>query len=222
MAAPPELAATAAVTAAIEDATAEAVREWSAEIRKAWGRAKRAGIVEGSLDDALDNETEEMRREISAYQGLQIRFGAQVLLMAQMQNFAHAEAIGADAALVDVPQVELDNAATEAKFDVSLRLRGSRVGRLLFPYTRYVTRADSRVRPRHRLLHGFVAAADWVGWGTISPPNGWNCRCVLKGVPFWRARKMSGTFPHGTEKVDAWFQAGGADFSAWGYFRESA
>lgn len=47
----------------------------------------------------------------------------------------------------------------------------------MFPYLRYVTREDARVRPTHAAMHGFVALRTWPGWSYCVTPTGFNCRC---------------------------------------------
>ena len=49
--------------------------------------------------------------------------------------------------------------------------------RELFPYLRYDTAGDERVRKEHTELDGLVAHIDHPIWNTHFPPNGWNCRC---------------------------------------------
>jgi len=51
-----------------------------------------------------------------------------------------------------------------------------------FPYWRYVTMDDSRVRPEHRAWHGITLPADDPFWDAHYPPNGWGCRCRVKVV----------------------------------------
>jgi SPP1 gp7 family putative phage head morphogenesis protein len=47
------------------------------------------------------------------------------------------------------------------------------------PYWKYMTAGDSRVRPNHAALDGFVAHNADPIWGRIYPPNGFNCRCTV-------------------------------------------
>jgi SPP1 gp7 family putative phage head morphogenesis protein len=47
------------------------------------------------------------------------------------------------------------------------------------PYWKYMTAGDSRVRPNHAALDGFVAHNTDPIWGRIYPPNGFNCRCTV-------------------------------------------
>ena len=47
----------------------------------------------------------------------------------------------------------------------------------VLPVWQYWTVGDDRVRPEHRVLHGFAAHADDPVWLKIYPPNGFNCRC---------------------------------------------
>lgn len=48
-----------------------------------------------------------------------------------------------------------------------------------FPFIEYLTRDDARVRPTHRVMYGFIAQREWIGWSRIIPPNGYNCRCYV-------------------------------------------
>jgi SPP1 gp7 family putative phage head morphogenesis protein len=50
------------------------------------------------------------------------------------------------------------------------------------PYWRYATVGDSRVRPAHRAMHGFVARWDDPVWQLWTPPNGHRCRCSLFAI----------------------------------------
>ena len=52
----------------------------------------------------------------------------------------------------------------------------------LFPYWRYVTVGDDRVRPDHAALNGIVLPHKDPHWDKIWPPNDWNCRCRVAGV----------------------------------------
>jgi len=45
------------------------------------------------------------------------------------------------------------------------------------PFWRYSAVLDGKTRPSHAALHDFVARYDAPAWSTISPPNGFNCRC---------------------------------------------
>lgn len=47
----------------------------------------------------------------------------------------------------------------------------------VFPYYMYDAVNDSRTRPSHAAMDGFVARADDPVWGTWTPPNGYMCRC---------------------------------------------
>ena len=48
-----------------------------------------------------------------------------------------------------------------------------------FPYLKYVTAGDSRVRPAHAALDGRIFDLNDKSWSGIYPPNGWNCRCEM-------------------------------------------
>jgi SPP1 gp7 family putative phage head morphogenesis protein len=51
-----------------------------------------------------------------------------------------------------------------------------------FPYVRYVSVGDMRVRPQHRAWHGTIRPIDDPWWDTHYPPCGWNCRCTAVPV----------------------------------------
>jgi len=46
----------------------------------------------------------------------------------------------------------------------------------------YVTVGDDRVRPSHAGLHGMRLPKDDARWQTMTPPNGWACRCVRSKI----------------------------------------
>ena len=50
----------------------------------------------------------------------------------------------------------------------------------LFPFLRYKTAEDARVRVSHKALNGVVLAVDSPFWDSYYPPNGWNCRCTVE------------------------------------------
>lgn len=47
---------------------------------------------------------------------------------------------------------------------------------------RYATMEDDRVRDNHAAAHGFIAHVTDPIWKKLSPPMGFNCRCVLEPV----------------------------------------
>lgn len=50
----------------------------------------------------------------------------------------------------------------------------------LYPYLRYDTARDAKVRDTHRAMEGIVLRADDDFWLKYYPPNGWNCRCSVE------------------------------------------
>ena len=48
-----------------------------------------------------------------------------------------------------------------------------------FPYVMYSAIMDNRTRPTHKALHGKVMEKSDPAWSSISPPNGYNCRCTI-------------------------------------------
>jgi SPP1 gp7 family putative phage head morphogenesis protein len=51
-----------------------------------------------------------------------------------------------------------------------------------FPYLRYVTVGDERVRKSHELLEGVTLPIEHEFWDNWFPPNNWNCRCDVQQV----------------------------------------
>lgn len=66
----------------------------------------------------------------------------------------------------------------------------------LFPYLRYVTLADEKVRDSHRQWHNLVLPVDDPFWQTHMPQNAYRCRCYVRQVS---AREYErGTTPTGS------------------------
>ncbi len=49
----------------------------------------------------------------------------------------------------------------------------------VFPFWKYVTKGDGRVRPSHRALGGKIFPAGHSIWQRIFPPWDWGCRCLV-------------------------------------------
>lgn len=47
-------------------------------------------------------------------------------------------------------------------------------------YLRYIALQDGLTRPSHLRMHGITLHRDNPFWNTNYPPNGWNCRCVVR------------------------------------------
>jgi hypothetical protein len=60
----------------------------------------------------------------------------------------------------------------------------------MFPFARYLSRDDRRVRPTHQAMHGFIAIRSWDKWPICRPKNGYGCRCFLRFVARFEAKKM--------------------------------
>lgn len=73
-----------------------------------------------------------------------------------------------------------------------------------FPYWKYVTIGDDRVRPEHRKLHDLILPANDPRWKKLYPPNGWGCRCYI--VPLTAAECKNVDFAKMREIADAFFE----------------
>jgi hypothetical protein len=51
-----------------------------------------------------------------------------------------------------------------------------------FPYVRYISAGDGRVRPQHQSWHGTIRPIGDPWWDTHYPPCGWSCRCTAVPV----------------------------------------
>ncbi|KJR41902.1 mu-like prophage Flumu F protein [Candidatus Magnetoovum chiemensis] len=51
-----------------------------------------------------------------------------------------------------------------------------------FPYWRYRTMDDRRVRPEHASWNDVTLKADDPWWSSHYPPNGWGCRCQVENI----------------------------------------
>lgn len=65
----------------------------------------------------------------------------------------------------------------------------------LFPYLRYVTLADEKVRDSHRAWHNLVLPVDDPFWQTHMPQNAYRCRCYVRQVS--QREYERGTTPSG-------------------------
>ena len=68
-------------------------------------------------------------------------------------------------------------------------------------YYRYTAVLDSRTRPTHRAMHGVILKKDDPFWKNNFPPNGWGCRCSVRGYSKKQLERkglkpFSGTLPN--------------------------
>lgn len=74
---------------------------------------------------------------------------------------------------------------------------------------RYNAVGDARTRPNHLALDRHMFAVDHPAWRTISPPNGWNCRCRLFMVTRRDAQRLGRLDDEGNFVSDQFPVAGG-------------
>lgn len=59
----------------------------------------------------------------------------------------------------------------------------------LFPFFKYSAVLDSKTRPAHRAMNGFIAAKNDPIWNEWWPPNGFNCRCGVVAINKYKAAR---------------------------------
>lgn len=99
-------------------------------------------------------------------------------------------------------RTEYDTAVLTAESTVNYRrLRNEQD---VFPYWEYLTVGDGKVREEHQKLHGVILPAKDKRWNKIYPPNGWNCRCRVRGRMEFQVEGVD--FDTMRAKVDKFFQ----------------
>lgn len=85
------------------------------------------------------------------------------------------------------------------------RYRSQMEDKEVFPYLKYVTVGDSRVRDSHARLNGTILRKDDPFWETHYPPWDWGCRCVAVELTEEMAREeqADGT---GSVRDEGWSQ----------------
>ncbi len=68
----------------------------------------------------------------------------------------------------------------------------------IFPKLRYMTQEDDHVRASHKKLNGVTLPINHEFWKKWFPPNGWNCRCLVRGVEANEEDVLPSNYP--TEK----------------------
>ena len=104
------------------------------------------------------------------------------------------------------PFVGGDDKAAKARADFMLRTHGFQAYAVArhqqqmsvaqdFPYWKYETVGDARVRPGHAALDGKVLRADDPWWKTHYPPWDWGCRCIVIAIDEEDAEEIGITEP---------------------------
>lgn len=70
-----------------------------------------------------------------------------------------------------------------------------------FKYVMYSAILDNRTRPSHKSLHGTVMLKTDPAWASISPPNGFNCRCTIVELTEGQLEREGYTITDSTGKL---------------------
>lgn len=75
----------------------------------------------------------------------------------------------------------------------------------IYPYLKYVTAGDERVRLSHQELEGKIFPVDSPFWKLYYPPNGWLCRCTVKKLKEGEVSDLNATMKIADESTpDYW------------------
>jgi SPP1 gp7 family putative phage head morphogenesis protein len=69
----------------------------------------------------------------------------------------------------------------------------------LFPFLRYITVGDGRVRDEHAEWDGIVRPVDDSFWDTRMPPNAYRCRCTVEKVADGKKTSLKGVPKNSSE-----------------------
>jgi SPP1 gp7 family putative phage head morphogenesis protein len=112
-------------------------------------------------------------------------------------DFKKAVAGGDYGGVCDLPEYRLENVfRTNVKGAYGRgRYMEQREMRDVFPYLKYVAVDDSQTRPTHAALNGLIVRAGSPEADRIYPPNGYQCRCAMRGLTAAQAKRMGGPTP---------------------------
>lgn len=82
---------------------------------------------------------------------------------------------------------------------------------LTITHLQYVTKGDDRVRPNHAAINRVILPKGDPFWAVNYPPNGFNCRCIAKGLTREQAGALGITPP---DKIPAVMPDKGWEFNA--------
>jgi SPP1 gp7 family putative phage head morphogenesis protein len=155
---------------------------WQEEHAKAFTVAKSAGFdiledIRAALDKAIDDGTTlaDFRRGLQPLLEKKGWWGRRTLRDPLTGELVDAQ-LGSARRLRTIFEVNLRSAYAAGRWE---RLQRNKKG---FPFLRYVTVGDSRVRPEHQAWDGVIRPIDDPWWETHYPPCGWNCRCTTQPV----------------------------------------
>jgi SPP1 gp7 family putative phage head morphogenesis protein len=148
-----------------------------------------AFTIAGAADQRLVAKIQEALAQTAARGGTPAEFRAS------------ANKLTSEAGVADLNAFTLDTAFQTAmqKAYSAGRLRQMQEPHMLeaLPYWQYWTVGDTRVRPEHAVLDGFLARAIDPVWTRIYPPSGYNCRCSVVPIPEDEALKLDPDAEHG-------------------------
>ena len=111
---------------------------------------------------------------------------------------------------------------TEYNFAQAVGQNGAKYNRHIkekdvFPYVKYRTIGDERVRDAHRALHDKIFEVGSDAYDLIIPPNGWGCRCELNQITHDDMLERRGALMDKEKTIDVLRSTPNGKGSEWDY-----
>lgn len=153
---------------------------WGEEHARAFTVAKAMRLdiladIRGAIDEALETGMtfETFRRQLTPILQSKGWWGRRQVLDPRTGELVKAQ-LGSPRRLRVMFDANMRSAHAAGRWERIQRVKDQR------PFLRYVAVLDQRTRPEHAAWHGTVLPVDDAFWNTHSPPNGWNCRCIVQ------------------------------------------
>lgn len=131
--------------------------------------------IRSAMDDAIANgqTLDQFRKNLTPTLQAKGWWGTKAMVDPQTGEVKDVK-LGSPRRLRTIFETNMRTSYAAGKWDVVQRTKQT------FPYLRYITVHDSKVRPEHRAWHNVVKPVDDPFWDQHYPPNGWGCRCTVQ------------------------------------------